>query len=85
MTVEENKRFSPAELHLIMNRLGQSSFNSEGREFVGKDLAEQKLNGTAITDPVIAESIGKYLAKVDFEDRSPDKGISTRKVNQIRI
>ncbi len=60
--VEEN-RFSPSELHLILNRLGQASFNSEHKEMVAKCLTKKKEAGITIDDKAIAICISENQPK----------------------
>ena len=60
----ENNRFSPTELHLILNRLGQASFNSEHKEMVAKCLTKKKEAGITIDDQAIAICISENKPKV---------------------
>lgn len=56
-------RFSTTELHLILNRLGQASFNAEHREAVAKCLAAKKAAGIPIDDKAIAICINENEEK----------------------
>ena len=60
--VVENK-FSPSELHLILNRLGQASFNAEHKDAVGRCLARKKAKGIPIDDKAIAICIAENKPK----------------------
>lgn len=60
---EESKRFSPSELHLILNRLGQASMNAEHNDAVGRCLAKKKGLGIKINDKAIAICINENKPK----------------------
>ena len=79
-TVVENK-FSPSELHLILNRLGQASFNAEHKDAVGRCLAAKKLAGIPINDQAIAICISENRPKV----KKAKMRISPVKRKSIRI
>lgn len=78
-TVEEN-RFSPSELHLILNRLGQASFNSEHKEMVAKCLTKKKEAGIPIDDKAIAICINENKPKIT----SSKVSVSKRNIARIR-
>lgn len=60
---EEKPRFSNEELHLILNTLGQKSFNSEHKETIGKCLAKKKAAGIPINAQAIAICISENKPK----------------------
>ena len=58
----ENK-FSPTELHLILNRLAQASFNAEHKDAVARCLTAKKAAGIPIDDKAIAICIQENKEK----------------------
>lgn len=76
------EHFTPAEKHLILNRLGQASFNADHREGVAKCLAKKREAGITITDKEIAICISEHR-----ESGSNNRGStpSKRQVKSVRI
>jgi len=74
-------RFSPTELHLILNRLGQASFNAEHKDAVARCLAAKKSVGIPIDDKAIAICINENKSKT----KTSHLGVSSVKRKSIPI